>query len=150
MKCSDKEWQHCQKEKRGCEGCFYNDEISIGEYVRTPEQGFIGKLVEINKDVLNYYKIDVGREIRRTNGMNDNCIYSRDGFGLKHSKNIIDLVQKDDYVNGCKVYRAEKDAITVYQEVEGHPVDYNYIMADEIKTIVTKEQIKQIEFRIKE
>lgn len=31
MKCSDKEWQHCNKEKMGCNGCFYNDEIEIGE-----------------------------------------------------------------------------------------------------------------------
>ena len=29
MKCSDKEWQHCNKEKMGCEGCFYNDEIKV-------------------------------------------------------------------------------------------------------------------------
>ena len=28
MKCTDKQWQHCQVEKRGCEGCYYyeNDE----------------------------------------------------------------------------------------------------------------------------
>ena len=43
------------------------EEIKVGEYVRTPEQGFIGKLVEIDNNVLNYYKIDVGREVRRTN-----------------------------------------------------------------------------------
>lgn len=83
------------------------EEIKVGEYVRTPEQGYIGKLVEVNKDVLNYYKIDVGREIRRINGMSDNYIYSRDGFGLKHSSNIIDLIEVGDYVNGSEVV-AEK------------------------------------------
>lgn len=71
-------------------------DIEVGEYVRTPEEGFIGKLVEINKGVLNYYKIDVGREIRRPDGYSDNYIYSRDGFGLKHSKNIINLIQVGD------------------------------------------------------
>lgn len=25
MKCGDKEWQHCQVEKRGCFGCHYNE-----------------------------------------------------------------------------------------------------------------------------
>lgn len=29
MKCSDKEWQHCNKEKMGCNGCAYNDEIEV-------------------------------------------------------------------------------------------------------------------------
>lgn len=127
-----------------------SDEISIGEYVRTPEQGFIGKLVEINKDVLNYYKIDVGREIRRTNGMSDNYIYSRDGFGLKHSKNIIDLIKKGDYINGYKVCEINKKRIVF----EGcHKSKSYYYFEDndfEIQSIITKEQIKQIEFRIKE
>lgn len=25
MKCGDKEWQHCQVEKRGCPGCYYDE-----------------------------------------------------------------------------------------------------------------------------
>jgi len=25
MKCTDNEWKHCQEEKRGCKGCYYND-----------------------------------------------------------------------------------------------------------------------------
>lgn len=25
MKCTDKEWKHCQEEKRGCEGCYYKE-----------------------------------------------------------------------------------------------------------------------------
>lgn len=28
MKCTDKEWNSCRVEKRGCEGCYYaSDEI---------------------------------------------------------------------------------------------------------------------------
>jgi len=128
-----------------------SDEISIGEYVRTPEQGFIGKLVEINKDVLNYYKIDVGREIRRTNGMSDNYIYSRDGFGLKHSKDIIDLIEEGDYVNGCQVmgiYVPRDTWEPIQINVDSQTI--KYFIQDEIKSIVTKEQIKQIEFIVKE
>lgn len=25
MKCTDKEWKHCQEGKRGCEGCYYKN-----------------------------------------------------------------------------------------------------------------------------
>ena len=74
------------------------EEIKVGEYVRTPEQGYIGKLVEVNKNVLNYYKIDVGREIRRINGMSDNYIYSRDGFGLKHSSKRFNTSRRYSYI----------------------------------------------------
>lgn len=145
MKCSDKEWQHCQKEKLGCTGCFYDDEISIGDYVRTYNNGIkrIDTIWE-NKTV-NKYGYEVGSEW-------DGKLYSiiKTTDIVKHSKDIIDLIEKNDYVNGCKVYRVEKNTITVYQEVEGQPVDYNYIMKDDIKSIITKEQIKQIEFIIKE
>lgn len=120
-------------------------EISIGEYVRTNNHGIkrIDTIWE-NKTV-NKYGYEVGSEW-------DGKLYSiiKTTDIVKHSKNIIDLIEKNDYVNGCKVYRVEKNIITVYQEVEEQPVDYNYIMKDDIKSIITKEQIKQIEFRIKE
>ena len=67
--------------------------IEVGEYVRTPEEGYIGKLVEHIENALNYYKIDVGREIIHCDNLRDNYIYSREGFGLKHSKKLIDLIE---------------------------------------------------------
>ena len=30
-KCDDEEWPHCQVEKRGCKGCFYNHPEAEGE-----------------------------------------------------------------------------------------------------------------------
>lgn len=27
MKCDDKQWKHCQEEKRTCIGCFYKEEV---------------------------------------------------------------------------------------------------------------------------
>lgn len=26
MNCTDKEWKHCQEEKRGCKGCYHDKE----------------------------------------------------------------------------------------------------------------------------
>ena len=70
MECTDKEWQHCQVEKMGCTGCYY-DEIDPGEYVRT-ESGHIfevdkekkflnvqyGKIINHNKDIRKLIRID--------------------------------------------------------------------------------------------
>lgn len=57
------------------------------------EEGYIGKLVEYIPNALNYLKIDVGREIRHCDNSFDNFIYTRYGFRLKHSFNIIDLIE---------------------------------------------------------
>lgn len=72
-------------------------EIEVGEYVRT-EEGYIGILIEYIPNALNYLKIDVGKEIRRDNGMSDNYIYTRYGFQLKHSKQQIELIEDKDIV----------------------------------------------------
>jgi hypothetical protein len=26
MKCTEKEWEYCREEKRGCKGCHYNEQ----------------------------------------------------------------------------------------------------------------------------
>lgn len=112
-------------------------DISVGEYVRN-RYGYIGKYTKNSNGIY---------EIKIRNGLV--CRINSKEEIVKHSKEPIDLIQKDDYVNGCKVYEVRKDEIVVY--LDRQPINcYNYIMADEIKTIVTKEQIKQIEYRIKE
>lgn len=131
------------------------EEIKVGEYVRTPEQGYIGKLVEVNKNVLNYYKIDVGREIRRINGMSDNYIYSRDGFGLKHSSNIKDLVQAGDiviYTINCKmtdieIVKEHTDSRTLEKSLR---VGLWSLEQVDIKHILTKERFESESYRLEE
>lgn len=124
-----------------------NDEISIGEYVRTYNNGIkrIDTIWE-NKTV-NKYGYEVGSEW-------DGKLYSiiKTTDIVKHSKEIIDLIQKDDYVNGKRVVYIDtiedgdgNKRLCVFVEETQDCIEQN-----EIKTIVTKEQIKQIEFRIKE
>lgn len=105
------------------------NEIEVGEYVRT-EEGYIGILIEYIPNALNYLKIDVGKEIRRDNGMSDNYIYTRYGFQLKHSKQLIDLVEVGDYVNG--------ELITDKWDTRISSIRSNFSEED-IKTILTKE-----------
>ena len=130
------------------------EEIKVGEYVRTPQQGFIGKLVEVNKNVLNYYKIDVGREIRRINGMSDNYIYLRDGFGLKHSSNIIDLIEIGDFVNGRLVlqvdYKNKNVCLLIPLTDTKANTNIMWYGYEDIKTVVTKEQFANAEYRLEE
>lgn len=109
--------------------------IEVGEYVRT-KQGKIAKLIEIDKN--NYYWFD-------------NWIYKESGIPhqgfriedierieiLKHSKNIIDLIEVGDYVNGERILDIAGDYIHTNE------TDHNkFYLEKHIKTILTKEQYK--------
>ena len=131
MKCSDKEWQHCQKEKRGCEGCFYNDEISIGEYVRSWD-GTIGKVTRIEEGIFLYDNKELICFIRNV---------------VKHSKNILDLLQIGDIIttNNLCGEITKIDGDTIYLA--------NYMgtcHSRDIKTILTKEMFEANVYKLEE
>lgn len=119
-------------------------DISVGEYVRN-RYGYIGKYTKNSNGIY---------EIKIRNGLV--CRINSKEEIVKHSKNIIDLIEEGDYVNGYLV----KDVVENLQTGELHlemPMDYtNQELGDctiynkDIKTVVTKEQIKQIEFIVKE
>lgn len=118
-------------------------EIQVGEYVRINNDFRlialgIGKVVKINKDSI-YVK----------NNFELPFTFKKENIA-KHSFNNIDLIEKDDYINGCRVYEVEKNGITVYQKVENSSIDYNWIAKDEIKTILTHEQYENNCYRIGE
>lgn len=69
------------------------NKLKVGEYIRTYD-GYIGKLVKIIPDVLNNLKIDVKREIKHCNNSIDDYIYTRKGFIVKHSEQLIDLIEE--------------------------------------------------------
>ena len=67
-------------------------EIKVGEWIRT-KNGQIDTFEETDENYMfarckkkTYWKLDI----------------------VNHSKDIIDLIQKDDYVNGCRVYEVEE------------------------------------------
>ena len=117
--------------------------IKVGEYIRT-KNGVIAKLEYIhNKDKVCWF---------------DKVIYSRYGeeidfltteelpkYVVSHSKNIIDLIEVGDYVNGKKVLeKIEKSFLGVSSSDIGNNRIYNYM----IKSIVTKEQFSNMEYRL--
>ena len=107
-----------------------NDKIEVGEYVRS-NLGTIGKITKIEDSKFLY---------------ENKCLICFISNVVKHSKNIIDLIEEGDYVNGCKVACVKYDDILetkrVYLYNENSFYDY------EIKSVVTKEQFSSIEYKV--
>lgn len=98
--------------------------IEVNEYVRT-NKGNIGKVVEIrlgfNKDTQLYQNVY----------MLDNGLWTILEYIVKHSKQLIDLIEVGDYVNG--------ELITDKWDTRISSIRSNFSEED-IKTILTKEQ----------
>jgi len=87
----------------------------------------------------------------------DNEFYAlSDNDVIKASHNIIDLIEVGDYVNGHlvedikKVPNEEIDRVIVTTTAEGWDGETLEIYKEEIKTIVTKEKFKSMEYRLGE
>lgn len=105
------------------------DKIEVEEYVRTKE-GEIHKVIKIIEDDgdWDYY-----------------CCENNTGYFAmniaKHSKNLIDLIEVGDFVNGMEVLDVYKPR-DLWEPVEIRVNDRytNFILVNDIKTILTKEQ----------
>ena len=69
---------------------------------------------------------------------------------IKSSPNIIDLIEVGDYVNGHRIEEIsinKYDVKVLYYEI---PSDYGYkeMLAKQIKSIVTKEQFENMEYKV--
>lgn len=143
--------------------------INVGNYVRTKygigkitniEKNPYGKktIYELDKAIFNVYDLQNG-ELACLNPLIDEMSDRFDThFGdekeiIKSSPNIIDLIEVGDYVNGIKI-----DEIIEKSDKE---ICYRYIYANEefdvytfkkedIKSIVTKQQFSQMEYRTNE
>ena len=105
-------------------------EIKVGEHVRT-FNGLIGKVVQLT-DSGNYV-------IRIYNGAE----YVVRAVIAKRSKNIIDLIEVGDYVNGERILDIAGDYIHTNE------TDHNkFYLEKHIKTILTKEQYIQNCYKI--
>ena len=105
--------------------------IEVGEYIRT-KQGTIGKAIE------KYEKYCV---IANTRGEID--VPYENIF--KYSKNIIDLIEVGDYVNGKEIHEIDENRKRLYSYEKD---DYNIILNREIQRVVTKEQFSNMEYRL--
>ena len=119
-------------------------EIEIGDYVRTKD-GYIAKAVE--RDTTNWLYFDNSiMELGDDKFSNLNELEQKERV-IAHSKNIIDLLEEGDFVNGMMIEEfADYDegiylGVPIYTDAlmdtieEVRPLD-----SIEIKTILTKEQ----------
>ena len=98
--------------------------MKVGDYVRTND-GYISN----------------------TSNINDKKIYNDSflklGIIKKSSPNIIDLIEVGDYVDGFKVDNVDNDRVEFFEN-DG----IWYLENEDIKSIVTKEQFANIEYKI--
>ena len=121
--------------------------MEVGEYVRLKN----GKIIKFTR--FGTYRTHV----RKVNGyyeygtFENKAIYSghyhyKYDDIVKHSKNIIDLIEVGDYVNGSEVEEISKDTIWLKDMRDIDKKDAK----KEIKSIVTKEQFTNMEYKINE
>lgn len=46
MKCTNKEQETCESEKRGCEGCYYNNDIDQKVNINNKEKMSFGEIID--------------------------------------------------------------------------------------------------------
>lgn len=105
------------------------DKIEVGEYVRTKD-GKIDKVINSNFYMSIYVECEKGL-----------CLIESI---VKHSKQLIDLIECGDYVNGRKVkhigiFEGFPDYPKLIFVDETHLIPSDTCENDEIKTILTKE-----------
>ena len=99
--------------------------IEVNEYVRTKD-GKIDKLINSNFYMSIYVECEKG-------------LYLIESI-VKHSKQLIDLIEVGDYVNGMEVLDIYKPRdLWEPIEIRGDSRYTNFILAEDIKTILTKE-----------
>ena len=127
------------------------EEIRVGEYVRT-KKGIArivedGRFVEIRENGNRMYYVD-------TNGTpctwEFSCyIWSKDI--VKHSKNILDLIEVGDYVNGKLVSNVDKVDNTNFIEWDDGDMYKTEIQNDKfVKSIVTHQQFASMKYRVED
>ena len=115
--------------------------IEVEEYVRT-NNGLLGKVnkIELKGSGVRYAGEFITDTIIQ---LNDGKVYERrvkDKDIVKHSKNIIDLIELYDYVNGMIVF----DIINYDNGEKELKLSSGYLMSeDEIQDILTHEQHEQ-------
>ena len=105
-------------------------EIEVGEYVRT-NYGRICKVINNDYFMPRYLECENEMLIDRTNI-------------VKHSKNIIDLIEVGDYINGQKVYKITSACIYCVGKAVQNKFTIN------IETILTKEQYERNCYKVEE
>lgn len=119
--------------------------LEIGMYVRTKKLG-IKKIYEIDNNKTKYkylYKL----KNQDGDGCIDLGVLCEDDIVGEPSFDIIDLIEKGDYINGKEVYSI---GLTIGILNTINFFDGTVIVVEDIKSIVTKEQFEQMSYEVSE
>ena len=125
------------------------EKISVNEYVRTKD-GKIGIFDRYSSRKENsLYKSPFNCFIKIRNRKTP--LQCCEDYIAKHSKQLIDLVEVGDFVNGYKVtdkylFAGEKPVL----ETEGNDTNCKCLCEEDIKTILTKEMYAQNCYKVGE
>lgn len=120
------------------------ENIQVGEYIRTID-GYIRKVTQVNKkgsyEGLCYGAYSLDKKYKNSVGVSAKKI-------LKHSKNIIDLIEIGDFINGKMCIDIEH-----YTRDDGsNGIDFvcigGCVLKENIKTIVTKELFSSVKYEV--
>jgi hypothetical protein len=113
--------------------------MKVGDYVRTKD----GRIFKWN-NLCTTDKKDYEEHTRKILFIEDE---------IKSSPNIIDLIEVGDYVNGYLVKSVSDNGVYIdipFVDNENIGCDIDLFRSNEIKSIVTKEQFKSMEYKIGE
>lgn len=113
--------------------------MEVNDYVRT-EWGDIEKIIKIDNEniIVNIEEDEEGRTY---------CKMCYKNEIKKSSPNIIDILEVGDYVNGYLII--EKDINNELRYIDLKDRNMKYVKYLDIKSIVTKEMFKNIEYEVK-
>lgn len=125
------------------------EEIKIGKYIRT-KSGKFAQITTINNVRYTAYgaKIRKKEELIGKERLLINGKYELDDI-KNIAKEIINLIEVGDYVNGHLVIAVDREKLEVSIENCMYGSDYEDINGNiDIKSIVTKEQFKAMEYEV--
>ena len=127
-------------------------EIEVGEYVRT-KRGLIARYLGFEKDndEIEYSKYVFDGKIYWYYEYYNEYVYKEDWEQfkeniVKHSPNIIDLIEVGDYVNG---YRVESVSIETNEVLLDHN-GFGWRTLKDGDRITTHEQFASVEYKVEE
>lgn len=117
------------------------NEIKVNEFVRTKD-GVIDKVIIDYKGKCN------NPNCNRKHISCEKNYYNEDEI-VKHSPNLIDLIQCGDYVNGKEVIMDLQKSKEWYKSKDDFITCKDYTFEEkEIKEVVTKEQFESISYKV--
>ncbi|HHX68682.1 MAG TPA: hypothetical protein GX708_11595 [Gallicola sp.] len=117
--------------------------LEVGMYVRT-KLGIIAKCINVLEDCSYDFDRVVYQDNYNEDGFMEFPYLLIDKYVSKFSFNIIDLIEIGDYVNSYKVTHRTKSLLGFEDGQDG---DW-YLSNENIKSIVTKEQFKSLEYEV--